>query len=126
MNPEYIDDGNGGKVLAFKDASGAIMRNPNNQLNPFTPAELLTKELETMGVLEQQRQQQGGGTKTLAGGAGGGGITLDVSGAKTQSEAYELITKQLMAQGKTVGSKEFDEDMRKVWQENSINKLPER
>lgn len=57
---------------------------------------------------------------------GGGGITLDVSGAKTQSEAYELITKQLMAQGKTVGSKEFDEDMRKVWQENSINKLPER
>ena len=31
-----------------------------------------------------------------------------------------------MAQGKTVGSKEFDEDMRKVWQENSINKLPER
>ncbi len=126
MNPGYIDDGNGGKVLAFKDASGAIMRNPNNQLNPFTPAELLTKELETMGVLEQQRQQPGGGTNTPAGGAGGGGITLDVSGAKTQSEAYELITKQLMAQGKTVGSKEFDEDMRKVWQENSINKLPER
>ena len=62
----------------------------------------------------------------FTGGAGGGGITLDVSGAKTQSEAYELITKQLMAQGKTVGSKEFDEDMRKVWQENSINKLPER
>ena len=51
---------------------------------------------------------------------------VGVSGAKTQSEAYELITKQLMAQGKTVGSKEFDEDMRKVWQENSINKLPER
>ena len=126
MNPEYIDDGNGGKVLAFKDASGAIMRNPNNQLNPFTPAELLTKELETMGVLEQQRQQPGGGTKKPIGGVGGGEITLDVSGAKTQSEAYELITKQLMAQGKTVGSKEFDEDMRKVWQENSINKLPER
>lgn len=126
MNPEYIDDGNGGKVLAFKDASGAIMRNPNNQLNPFTPAELLTKELETMGVLEQQRQQPGGGTNKPAGGAGGGGFTLDVSGAKTQSEAYELITKQLMAQGKMVGSKEFDEDMRKVWQENSINKLPER
>ena len=31
MNPEYIDDGKGGKILAFKDETGAIMRNPNNQ-----------------------------------------------------------------------------------------------
>ena len=36
MNPEYIDDGKGGKVLAFKDETGALMRNPNNQLNPYT------------------------------------------------------------------------------------------
>lgn len=126
MNPEYIDDGNGGKVLAFKDASGAVMRNPNNQLNPFTPSELLAKELETMGVLEQQRRQPGGGTNPPAGDAGGGEIALGVSGAKTRSEAYELIARQLMAQGKTVGSKEFDEAMRKIWQENSISKLPER
>lgn len=125
MNPEYIDDGNGGKILAFKDASGAILRNPNNQLNPFTPAELLTKELQTMGVLEQQRQQSGGGTNLPSGG-GNNSIVIDVSGARTQSEAYELITKNLLAQGKTVGSKEFDEAVRKVWQENSINKLPER
>ena len=127
MNPEYTDDGKGGKILAFKGADGAIMRNPNNQLNPFTPKELLTKELETMGVLEVQRQQPGGGTNPPAGGAGGGGsIVLDTTGAKTQSEAYDIIANNLMAQGMTVGSKQFDEAMRKVWQENNIGKLPER
>lgn len=43
MNPEYIDDGKGGKILAFKDETGAIMRNPNNQLNPFGASDLLQK-----------------------------------------------------------------------------------
>ena len=63
MNPEFIDDGKGGKMLAFKDENGAIMRNPNNQLNPYTPGDLLTRELETMGILDKGRQAAGGGTK---------------------------------------------------------------
>lgn len=67
MNPEYIDDGKGGKILAFKDESGAIMRNPNNQLNPYTPGDLLAKELETMGILDKGRQAGGGGTVPPAG-----------------------------------------------------------
>ena len=53
MNPEYIDDGKGGKILAFKDETGAIMRNPNNQLNPFGASDLLQKELKAMGVLDE-------------------------------------------------------------------------
>ena len=61
MNPEFIDDGKGGKMLAFKDENGAIMRNPNNQLNPYTPGDLLTRELETMGILDKGRQAAGGG-----------------------------------------------------------------
>ena len=68
MNPEFIDDGKGGKMLAFKDENGAIMRNPNNQLNPYTPGDLLTRELETMGILDKGRQAAGGGTKPPAGG----------------------------------------------------------
>lgn len=126
MAPEYIDDGNGGKALAFKGADGAIMRNPNNQLKPYTPAELLTKELQEMGVLEQQRQQPGSGTVPPKGGAGGGSIVLDTSGAKNQSEAYDIIANNLMAQGLTVGSKAFEEAMNKIWQENNIKSLPER
>ena len=126
MNPEYIDDGKGGKILAFKDASGAIMRNPNNQLNPFTPGELLTKELETMGVLEPKRQQPGGGTEPPKRQPGGGSITVDASGAKTRTEAYDVIANSLMQQGLTIGSKAFDDAMKQAWQDNNISQLPEK
>ncbi len=126
MNPEYIDDGKGGKILAFKDASGAIMRNPNNQLNPFTPGELLTKELETMGVLEPKRQQPGGGTEPPKRQPGGGSITVDASGAKTRTEAYDVIANSLMQQGLTIGSKAFDDAMKQAWQDNNIRQLPEK
>lgn len=126
MNPEYIDDGKGEKILAFKDASGAIMRNPNNQLNPFTPGELLTKELETMGVLEPKRQQPGGGTESPKRQPGGGSITVDASGAKTRTEAYDVIANSLMQQGLTIGSKAFDDAMKQAWQDNNISQLPEK
>lgn len=126
MNPEYTDDGKGGKILAFKDASGAIMRNPNNQLNPFTPGELLTKELETMGVLEPKRQQPGGGTELPKRQPGGGSITVDASGAKTRTEAYDVIANSLMQQGLTIGSKAFDDAMKQAWQDNNISQLPEK
>ena len=126
MNPEYIDDGKGGKILAFKDASGAIMRNPNNQLNPFTPGELLTKELETMGVLEPKRQQPGGGTEPPKRQPGGGSITVDASGAKTRTEAYDVLANSLMQQGLTIGSKAFDDAMKQAWQDNNISQLPEK
>lgn len=126
MNPEYIDDGNGGKILVFKDASGAIMRNPNNQLNPYAPGELLTKELETMGVLEPKRQQPGGGTEPPKRQPGGGSITVDASGAKTRTEAYDVIANSLMQQGLTIGSKAFDDAMKQAWQDNNISQLPEK
>ena len=127
MNPEYIDDGKGGKILAFKDESGAIMRNPNNQLNPYTPGDLLAKELETMGILDKGRQAGGGGTVPPAGGSGGGGgTTIDVTGAKTRVEAYEAIAANLMAQGLTAGSEKFDAAMKQAWQDNNIAALPEK
>lgn len=127
MNPEFIDDGKGGKVLAFKDENGAIMRNPNNQLNPYTPGDLLTRELETMGILDKGRQAGGGGTVPPAGGSGGGGgTTIDITGAKTRVEAYEAIAANLMAQGLTAGSEKFDAAMKQAWQDNNIAALPEK
>ena len=127
MNPEYIDDGKGGKIIAFKDESGAIMRNPNNQLNPYTPGDLLAKELDTMGILDKGRQAGGGGTVPPGSGSGGGGgITIDVTGAKTRVEAYDAIAANLMAQGLTAGSEKFDAAMKQAWQDNNIAALPEK
>lgn len=127
MHPEYIDDGKGGKMLAFKDKTGAIMRNPNNQLNPYTPGDLLTRELETMGILNKGRQAAGGGTNPPAGGGGAGGnITVDISGAKTRVEAYDAITATLEQQGLKVGTAEFDAGMQQAWKDNNISALPEK
>lgn len=127
MNPEYIDDGNGGKVLAFMD-NGTPRRNPENNLRPFTAAELVAKELTTMGVLETGRKQTGAGTQGGGTGGQGSGGTVDLSGARTQDEAHEIIAKQLMAQGKINGTKEFDDAMAQAWKENrdTIKALPIR
>ena len=125
MNPEFVDDGNGGKRLVFKGQDGAIMRNAENRLEPFTAGELIKNELKAMGVLDEGRQQQGSGTKPFQGGGGSGGATvIDISMARTQSEAYEVIANFLMKQGMTNGSKEFDEAMKKAWADNNVVALP--
>lgn len=116
MNPEYIDDGNGGKVLAFME-NGAVKRNPATNLQPYTAAELVAAELKTMGVLEEGRKQTGTGTKVTGTGTETGSA-VDISGARTQNEAHEIIAKQLMAAGKINGSKEFDEAMAQAWKDN--------
>ena len=128
MNPEYIDGGNGTKVLAFKDATGAIMRNPGTNLKPYTVTELIEKELSTMGVLETGRKITGAGTKEPTGDLGGSGHFVDVSGARTQDEAHEIIAKGLMAQGLINGSKEFTNAMAQAWKDNkdTIKALPIR
>lgn len=124
MNPEYIDNGAGGKVLGFME-NGAVMRNPNNALRPYTAAELIARELTNMGVLDTGRQQQGAGSQQQQGG-GGGGATLDFSGAKTQSEAQDIISNHLMQQGKIKGTKDFQEAMSQIWKDNAdvLKSLP--
>lgn len=119
--PEYIDNADGTQSLIFKDADGAVMRNPNNTLNPYTAAELLRKELGEMGVLEN-RQGKGTGTNTDPNPAPAG--VIDISGAKNQREAYKIIDKALIAQGKVAGSRAYQDAMDAAWKENNIVTLP--
>lgn len=119
--PEYIDNADGTQSLIFKDADGAVMRNPNNTLNPYTAAELLRKELGEMGVLEN-RQGKGTGTSTDPNPTPAG--VIDISGAKNQREAYEIIDKALTAQGKMAGSRAYQDAMDAAWKENNIVTLP--
>lgn len=124
MNPEYIDNGNGGKVLAFKDGNGAIMRNPENQLNPYTAGDLLARELKQMGVLDEGVKQEGGGTTPPRNQTPNGSPSVDISGAKSRNEAYEMITTQLLSQGMTKGSADFEQAMNQAWKDNNIASLP--
>lgn len=124
MNPEFIDNGQGGKKLIFRNADGSEMRNAENRLEPFTAAELLAKELKAMGVLDEGRQQQGGGTKAVQQSSGGASTVYDIGMARTQAEAYEVIATQLMRQGLTNGSKEFDKAIKEAMSADNVRALP--
>ena len=123
-NPDSVDDGNGGKAIVFKDKDGAILRNQDNGLQPITVADIVTKELSAMGVLASKRKQTGSGGNGNNG--GGNNTTIDISGAATQTEAYEAIAKTLFAKGLINGSAEFDAEMQKAWKENNVAKVPQR
>lgn len=123
MSPEFVDDGKGGKRLVFKGQGGEIVRNPENHLEPFTAEELLKKELRAMGILDEGRQQQGGGTKPPQSG-GGEGTVVDLSVARTQKEADDIIHNQLNAQGLVRGSKAYQDAYQQAWKENNISSLP--
>ena len=123
MDPEFIDDGKGGKTLVFKNQDGSVLRNDQNHLNPYTAGELLTKELKTMGILDEGRQAAGGGTGALSGG-GGGGSAVSILNARTQTEAQEAIHSQLMQQGLINGSQEYQEAMTQAWKDNNVASLP--
>lgn len=123
MNPEFIDDGKGGKTLVFKNQDGSVLRNDQNHLNPYTAGELLTKELRTMGILDEGRQAAGGGTGAPSGG-GGGGSAVSILNARTQTEAQEAIHAQLMQQGLINGSREYQDAMTQAWKDNNVASLP--
>ena len=124
MNPQYVDDGKGGKVLAFLSEDGSIIRNAENGLNPYTAKELVISDLKAMGVLDEGVKRTGTGTTPPAGSVAKGGEPISISGAKTQMEATEIITEMLLKRGMVNGSKEFQENFDQAWMDNNIKGLP--
>lgn len=124
LKHEYVDDGNGGQRLVFTDANGVQMRNPEKQLEFYTVADLLTKELKAMGVLDEGRKATGISTTPPKVSTQNGAIVLDLSGVRTQTEAQEVIAQTLMKQGMTNGSKAFQEAMTQAWKDNNVKTLP--
>lgn len=120
MRPALVDDGNGGKALVFNGEDGAVLRNKNNQLRPYTVGELLAEQLDTLGVLDKGRRQTG------AGGQGGAGGNVPPGGYKTRAEAYDAISASLMARGLAAGTQKFQEAMDAAWKEGNIKNLPEK
>ena len=124
MNPDFIDDGKGGKRLVFKGENGEIARDPENHLEPYTAEALLKKELRAMGILDEGRQATGAGTHQPQQQQQQGGAPVDVSMARTQQEADNIIHNQLNAQGLVRGSKKYQEAYDAAWRDNNINTLP--
>lgn len=123
-SPDFIDDGQGGKRLVLRDASGNILNNPKNNLNPYTVQELVM-ETSLKDVIDTGRQQTGGGTSGAAGGSGTSS-TLDLSGIKSQVEADRAIEAHLLSNGLTRDSQEFAEKSLQLRSENNVSELPIR
>lgn len=118
LNPDYVDDVNGGKRLVFRDANGVAISNPTN-LAPYTAAELLGNELKDIIAIKGAQ-----GTGTQVGGGGSNNDTVTIGNARTQQEAMTIISKSLCAQGLTAGSKEFQTKLDAAWAENKVKSLP--
>lgn len=116
--PEWVES-DGKKSLVFRDASGEIMTNKQNKLNPFTAGELLLDELKD--VIEVNPKKTGTGTNNHQ---GGGSQTLDLTGITNQVDADEAISKHLMQNGYTRGSQEFSSKAQELRRENQVEKLP--
>jgi hypothetical protein len=78
-----------------------------------------------MGVLDEGRKVPGGGTDPSKSGKQTGN-TVDIAEARTQVEANNYITKQLVEQGLTRGSEDYTKASQKAWTENNIGSLPEK
>lgn len=118
LNPDYVDEVNGGKRLVFRDANGVVISNPTN-LAPYTAAELLGNELKDIIAIKGAK-----GTGTQVDGGGSNNDTVTIGNARTQQEAMTIISKSLCAQGLTAGSKEFQTKLDAAWAENKVKSLP--
>lgn len=110
-------------TLVLRGADGEILRNKNNNYNPYTVSELLN-ESSIKDVLDTGNK--GGGGTGAAGGGGGMGNLLDLSNVQTQIEADRAIEQHLLAKGLTRDSAEFAEESMKLRTDNNISSLPIR
>ena len=123
--PDFVDDGKGGKSLVFRDASGNILTNPANNLNPYSVSELLMST-SIKDVIDTGRKQNGTGTTATTTPAGNSAGTFDLSGVRTQVEADKAIEAHLLANGLTRDSSEFSDKLMQIRTENNVSELPIR
>lgn len=120
---DFIDDGEGSKTLVFRDSEDKIVRTKSNGLNPTTFAELIESNLSE--VLDKGKKTAGGGANPPKSKVEAGKVEdLDISDAKTQVQADNLISKQLLALGYVRGTTDFVKQQTEVRKAAGVDKLP--
>lgn len=121
---DVVDDGNGGKETVYRDkTSKQILRNPNNGLKPYTIGELYMTKITDL--VAAGKKQPGGGS-TPPGGGGGGNGTLDISSARTQIEADQMIRAHVIKEGLAVTDNRHAERAMELRTEHKVGDLPIR
>lgn len=107
-------DENGNLRTIWRDKDGNILRNPKNNRLPFTTKELLMEGLQD--ILKTQRIVTGSGTN--GGQNGGNAIDVDLTSARSQVEADEIIERQILGMGIAKGTTQFTEKKTAIRKEN--------
>ena len=120
--PELIDDGKGGKRLALRGTDGNLVNNPKNGLAPYTIQELVM-ETSLKDAISTAPVHGGGGTGPTP--PTDPNLPLDLSGAKTQLEADNMIENYLLTvKGLTRDKAEFGEESLRLRNEAKVAELP--
>ena len=93
-------------------------------MNPYTANELLL-ETSLKDAIDFGKQQPGAGTIPPKPSDKSSGI-IDISTAKNQVEADDMIAKHLLSNGLTRDSREFGEQSIAIRNENKVSDLPLR
>lgn len=119
--PDFVDI-NGVRTLVFRDANGLTLNNPTN-LAPLTISEMLSNVDSLKSILGTGTA--GAGTKTVPPTPTTDPV-LQMSQARSQVEADNIIEKYLMDKGYTRYSKEFVNESAKLRAQYNVDKLPIR
>ena len=122
--PEYIDDGNGNMTLVFKNEDGTVLKNKSKGLDPYTAEDLYLEELQQSGILAKGKKAAGTGTGAGKG-KGGNDFSVDISEAKTQTQAIEIIHRGVLENGISKVSPNFNIEVQRIAKENDVFDLPE-
>ena len=120
---DQVDDGKGGKVVVVRDEKGEIMRNPDNKLEPYSPGELFAKNVSD--IIDPGQRQTGSGTNPPPG--SGKSTTLDLSPARSQVKADQIIVNHILTnEGIAKTDPRFGERQKELRSEHKVSELPMR
>lgn len=119
--PDFVEI-NGVRTLVFRDANGLTLNNPTN-LAPLTISEMLSNVESLKSILGTGTA--GAGTRTVPPTPTTDPV-LQMSQARSQVEADNIIEKYLMDKGYTRYSKEFITESTKLRAQYNVDKLPIR
>lgn len=122
--PEYAEV-DGKNVVIFRDKNGAILTNAAKNMEPLTPYDLLM-QTSVKDIIDTGKKQPGGGTHENPGDGGNDTNIVDLSSARSQIEADNIISKHLMQLGLTRDSEEFAAESARLRADNNVSKLPIR
>lgn len=120
--PDFIEKQDGKQMLVFRDKNGEIVKNTAKLSEPFTAEDLIKASPSMKDVIDTGRQQSGAGSNNPK--PNQSSVDVDLSMAKSQVEADEVISNYLLKLGVVKGTVDFKEQQAKIRTDHKVENLP--